>query len=143
MCVSQLVHFSLKIGKVGYFVKFSKHLYQNWWTSSHEPVSKIGHKKISKICLWVCQLVHWFTLWININISVPCWSNWLELSTFVLVKFFSAYGDWLMMIKVTVTVIGLGTIVTWLSCRPLVLFTIHNIYNHPSKLPIFIFGHTC
>ena len=79
------LNFTLKIGKVGYFVQFSKYLYQNWWTSSHEPVSRIGQNKNSKICLWICQLVHWFTLSIIIKISVPSWLSWLKLSTFVIV----------------------------------------------------------
>ena len=76
---------SLKNGKIGYFAKFSRYIYQIWWTSSTEAISQIGLNKISKVCLWVCQLVHLLTLWIILNISVPCWWNSLKLSTPVLV----------------------------------------------------------
>ena len=34
----------------GYYGKFSRYIYQIWWTSSNEAISQIDLKKISKVC---------------------------------------------------------------------------------------------
>ena len=114
--------FSLKNWKVGYFVQFSKYLYQNWWTSSHEPVSKIGHNKTFKklsVSLSVGSLVYFMD---NFKYFSSLLIELIKTFNICPSHYFSADGDWWIMMKVTVRVIGLGTIVTWPSCRPLVLF---------------------
>ena len=56
---------SLKNGEVGHLAQFSRHLYQNWWTSSHSHLSQIGW---NKNIFFVCVSVSWF-------IEYACFDN--------------------------------------------------------------------
>ena len=122
MCVCQLVHF----------------FPENWKSWIFCSVFKISLPKFLNIFSWAC-LKDWTQQnLINLSLSLSVGSlvyfmyNYKYLSS-LLIEFiktfyicpshsFSADGGWWMMMKVTVRVIGLGTIVTWPSCRPLVLF---------------------